>query len=49
MTAQVKQQVERERAEKTLQNWRTVPISELKDACSLFDVAILLLIQRMGV
>ncbi|MCK9434822.1 MAG: hypothetical protein M0R32_08415 [Candidatus Cloacimonetes bacterium] len=49
MKEKTKQQVEVERAEKTIQNWETVPISELKDACRLFDSVILLLIQRMAI
>ena len=47
MTEQSKQRTERERSKTTVRNWRTVPLSELRNACKSIDGAVLLLIKRI--
>ena len=35
-------------ANEAVQNWRTVPLSKLQDACKHNGIAVLCLIHRMG-
>jgi hypothetical protein len=35
-------------ANQAVKNWRTVPLSELREACKYNDTAVLCLIHRMG-
>jgi len=48
MTEHGKIRAEIERANEAVRNWRTVPLSELRDACKYNGMAVLCLIRRMG-
>lgn len=41
-----KVKLKEDQAKDAIDNWQTCPLSQLKDACDIFDYAIILLIQR---